>query len=123
MCPCFVKKSENCKNAFIYDIICSKIIYYTQIIGNCEIKDENTDNLKMSFAKYFIADLQPLSQLRCQLYQASPVQGEGDHVSGGRVVNDCIYCVNEVSANLQPLSHLTVPAPLTQGSLWGTCKT
>ena len=76
MCPCFVKKSENCKNAFIYDIICSKIIYYTQIIDNCEIKDENTDNLKMSFAKYFIADLQPLSQLRCQFCQASPYTGE-----------------------------------------------
>ena len=81
MCPCFVKKSENCKNAFIYDIICSKIIYYTQIIDNCEIKDENTDNLKMSFAKYFIADLQPLSQLRCRLCQASPVQGEGGRLS------------------------------------------
>ena len=72
MCPCFVKKSENCKNAFIYDIICSKIIYYTQIIDNCEIKDENTDNLKMSFAKYFIADLQPLSHLTATALPSLP---------------------------------------------------
>ena len=46
-------------------------------------------------------DLQPLSQLRCRHYQGTPAYA---------------------SADLQPLSHLTVPAPLTQGSLCGECK-
>ena len=42
-------------------------------------------------------NLQPLRRLRRQLYQGTPI---------------------EVCADLQPLSHLTVPAPLTQGSLY-----
>ena len=42
------------------------------------------------------ANLQPLSQLRRRHYQGTPTYA---------------------SADLQPLSHLTVPAPLTQGSL------
>ena len=48
------------------------------------------------------ADLQPLSQLRCQHYQGTPT---------------------EASADLQPLSQLALPAPLTQGSLCGECRT
>ena len=47
------------------------------------------------------ANLQPLSQLRCQLYQGTPT---------------------EASADLQPLSQLALTAPLTQGSLCGECK-
>ena len=46
---------------------------------------------------------------------AARTNASGDRVSGGRVVN---YCTKpQVSADLQLLRHLTVSAPLTQGSL------
>ena len=51
----------------------------------------------------------------CKAPEAAVQRRCGDRVSGGRVVN---YCTKpQVSADLQPLSHLTAPAPLTQGSL------
>ena len=58
----------------------------------------------------------------CKAPEAAVQRRCGDRLwrwKGCQNGNNPVGTLTEACANLQPLSHLTVPAPLTQGSLYG----